>query len=267
MSNDQNFLICLVGLPASGKSIFANELKKILERKFTKFEVKIIDPDKIRQQITQTKFDHKKEPLVRKKNLQKIRRELKQKSIVISDDLNYYSSMRHDLKKLADEFDLNFYIIHISTPLEVCLKWNEKRGKPIPNEIIKKIDKRFDDFDKYKWDNPYAVFNMSQTLDLTDWLIKFVNRLQLNLKQSKEIREKESELNLESNRYKEKLDKITRNYIGLLLQNSNYIPLKKKFLKLRKEFLRAKKNEFIEELEIENAFQTFLEESLNIKLS
>ncbi len=266
LSNEQNFLICLAGLPASGKSIFANELREILEKKFTNFKVKIIDPDKIRQTITQNKFDHKKEHLVREKNLQIIKRELKKRSVVISDDLNYYSSMRHDLKKIADELDVNFFIIHISTPLEVCLKWNEKRGKPIPNKIIKRISKKFDDFNKYNWDTPYAIYNMNQTLDLNDSLINFANRIHLNVKQSKKIFERETEFRHDSNLYKEKLDKITRNYVGILLLNSNYIPLKNKIIKLRKKFLKIKKNEFLGESEIQNSFQTFLEESLSIKI-
>ncbi|MFX0043071.1 MAG: adenylyl-sulfate kinase [Candidatus Hodarchaeota archaeon] len=266
MSIKQNFLICLAGLPASGKSIFANELRKILEKKFTNFEIKIIDPDMIRQTITQDKFDYEKEHLVKEKNLQIIKRELKEGSIVISDDLNYYSSMRHDLKKIADDLNLKFFIIHISTPLEVCLKWNDKRGNPIPNKIIKRISKKFDDFNKYKWDTPYAVYNMSQTVDLNDTLIAFVSRLQLNVKQSTKILEEEAEIRQDSNLYKEKLDKITRNYVGTLLLNSNYTPLKNKIIRLRKEFLKTKKNEFLSDSEIQNSFQTFLEESLRIKI-
>ena len=55
---NQNFLVCLTGLPASGKTTFANKLKILLEQKFNFFRVKIIDPDKIRENLSPNKFDH-----------------------------------------------------------------------------------------------------------------------------------------------------------------------------------------------------------------
>ena len=64
-----NFLICLVGFPASGKSTFAQEFKEIMEQKSDDCSVTIIDPDIIRESITRGKFNHEKEELVRKKNL------------------------------------------------------------------------------------------------------------------------------------------------------------------------------------------------------
>ena len=66
---NQNFLICLVGLPASGKSTFANQLKIALKKRYNKLNVKIIDPDKIRQKLTPNEFDHEKEHIIRKENI------------------------------------------------------------------------------------------------------------------------------------------------------------------------------------------------------
>ena len=42
---NRNFLICLTGLPASGKTTFAKVLKLILEKRLTDLSVQIIDPD------------------------------------------------------------------------------------------------------------------------------------------------------------------------------------------------------------------------------
>ena len=56
-----NFLICLVGLPASGKTTFAYQLKGTIEKNIENFNVIIIDPDKIRDQLSPNKFDHSKE--------------------------------------------------------------------------------------------------------------------------------------------------------------------------------------------------------------
>ncbi|MFW9829152.1 MAG: adenylyl-sulfate kinase, partial [Candidatus Thorarchaeota archaeon] len=68
-----NFLICLVGLPSSGKSTFANHLKMALNEKYSNLKVKIIDPDRIRNELTGDKFDPHKEYLVKNKNLKAIR--------------------------------------------------------------------------------------------------------------------------------------------------------------------------------------------------
>ncbi|MHA1487012.1 MAG: AAA family ATPase, partial [Promethearchaeota archaeon] len=96
MNNKTNFLIILVGLPASGKTTFAYKLKEKLESDFQN-NVKIIDPDIIRDKAFPNRFDFKNEPKIREKNIKSVRKHLIEGHIVISDDLNYYSSMRHDL--------------------------------------------------------------------------------------------------------------------------------------------------------------------------
>ena len=100
----KNFLIILTGLPASGKTTFARMLKKGLEKKINSHKIKIIDPDEIRTSLSYGKFDPTKEQIVREKNLAKVEKSLKEGYIVISDDLNYYTSMRHDLKNISDDY-------------------------------------------------------------------------------------------------------------------------------------------------------------------
>ncbi|MFX1328755.1 MAG: AAA family ATPase [Promethearchaeota archaeon] len=261
-----NFLICLTGLPASGKTTFANRLKNALEKNFITLKVKIIDPDLIRKKLTSDKFDPEKEHTVRKENLKLIKSELEKGNIVISDDLNYYSSMRHDLKDIADSLNLNFFIVHIATPLEICLKWNENRGKPIPNEIINKINERFDEFNRYSWDIPIATYDLSKLSDLnlkTEEFLNIINRKIEILK--KEV--KMSKIQTLSNRDNENLDKVTRNYVGILLDKDKFFPLKRRIIKLRKIFVKKNKNKALTETEISRSFKNFLEKNLNIKIS
>jgi tRNA uridine 5-carbamoylmethylation protein Kti12 len=228
---NRNFLICLTGLPASGKTTFANKIKEILEKKFTKLPVTIIDPDIIRQSIAPHEFNYTLEPTVRERNLTEISEELSKGYIVISDDLNYYSSMRHDLKNLADYFEIDFFIIHISTPFKICLRWNEMRGEPIPNIIIDRIHKKIDGFGKYKWDYPFLSYDPSQIKnkdkefeDLVYELVKKLNSPQAILIEEKTIQKSSSWENQE-------LDRITRIYVGKLLRNPKLIPFKKKLSK------------------------------------
>ncbi|MFX0081648.1 MAG: adenylyl-sulfate kinase [Candidatus Hodarchaeota archaeon] len=264
---NKNFIVCLAGLPSSGKTTFAILLKKNIERKFNTHKVKIVDPDIIRESITPNKFNYRFEPVVREKNLAKVRKELQNGNIVISDDLNYYTSMRHDMKKLADELKIHFFIIHISTPLEICLKWNNLRGKPIPNKIIKKIDRKFDNFGKYSWDYPEAIYNLSQIKDLSmaieDFLIVIKNKIRISM----EISEKEEKVGGIFNVDNENLDKVTRIYVGKLLQNSELTSMKKNIIKIRKLFVKFYKNKSLKESEIVNTFKEYLEKELNIIIS
>jgi len=263
----KNFIVCLAGLPASGKTTFAIILKKIVEKKFNTHKVKIVDPDIIRQSITPNKFDYRFESDVREKNLTEIRKELQDGSIVISDDLNYYTSMRHDLKKLADDTKIYFFIINISTPIETCLKWNKLRGKPIPNKIIKNINKKFDNFGKYSWDNPDAVYDMSKIQDLNKEIEDLVENLKSKVNISKEILDEGKNLKDFSNLDNQNLDKITRVYVGKLLQNSEFSSMKKSIIKTRKLFVKFYKNKSLKESEIANSFKEYLEKRLNVLIS
>ena len=75
---NKNFIVCLAGLPASGKTTFAKILSNIIKMKFNTEKVITIDPDVIRQLITPIKFDYKFEPEVRKKSLTEIRIKLQE---------------------------------------------------------------------------------------------------------------------------------------------------------------------------------------------
>lgn len=267
MVENKNFIVCLTGLPASGKTTFANILRKAIKKKFNTEKIILVDPDVIRQVITPSKFDYRSEPEVRKKNIIEIREKLHEGNIVISDDLNYYTSMRHDLKKLSEEFKICFFIIHISTPLEICLKWNKMRGKPIPNKIIRRINRKFDNFGKYNWDNPEANFDMSQIQDFNIKLEDVVERIMARVINTEEISEKEDKESIILNKDNENLDKITRDYVGKLLQDSKLLAMKKVIIKARKIFVNINKNKSLKENDIPIAFRDYLEKRLNIIIS
>jgi len=262
-----NFLICLTGLPASGKTTLAEYLKRTIEERFKDYKVDIIDPDKIRESISPDHFDHNKEQLVRKENLQEIRVALKNNEIVISDDLNYYTSMRHDLKSITDSLDISFYIIHISTPIEKCREWNEKRGFTVPNEVIEDIGKKFDTFDKYSWDSPMIQIDMSSIQDVKNEAEKILNAILRDLESKNKTVESKSVVSDETRVYREKLDKISRDLVGELLKNPEYSSLKNKIIKNRKVFIKTHSNLLLDDSEIIKEFKDHFKVVLNIKIS
>ncbi|MGV9206237.1 MAG: AAA family ATPase, partial [Promethearchaeia archaeon] len=175
----QNFLLIITGLPASGKSTFSDLLKSYLEDvENVNRKISIIDPDEIRRKISPGTFDFERESEVREQNLKKVNNKLKKGNIVISDDLNYYTSMRHDLKLIADKLKKKHFIIHINTPLETCLGWNKERGEPIPNYLIKEISQKFDSFTNYSWEEPIMTVNMKQVQDLESRFDRLVKRIE-----------------------------------------------------------------------------------------
>ena len=261
--NKDNFLICLAGLPASGKSTFASALKIRFEREILDSKIKIIDPDIIRDSITNGVFDPKKEMIVREQKLKEILDLIAKGYNVIVDDLNYYTSMRHKLKVICDNMGASFFIIYISTPIEICLNWNEKRGQPIPNKIIKDITTKFDYFDKYNWDKPIITIDMSiiKNLEtLVDTLVdQIINNIKPSIKQNKKpFKEEESKIN-----YQQKLDKITRDIVGEIIRNSKFHENSKRISKCRKSFVKQHSKSKTDLTKIPDLFKRKIKEILN----
>jgi len=263
---NKNFLLILVGLPSSGKTTIAKILKDLIEKKYKKFQVKIVDPDKIRNSISPNKFNHQKEQLVREKSLNDIRSGLNQGFIVINDDLNYYTSMRHELKQIAEENKIDYFILHIATPLQICIEWNKERGEPIPQNVIYKINEKFDSFNNYNWDNPIQIIDPSKFVnleDITDRVInaieKYLRNIPLNSHYKGEKTDKEQ--------YHETLDRITRTIIGNIIKNDNYHPFIKKISKMRKEFIKKNLKKVMTETQISKNFLKFIKRYLNTEIS
>ncbi|MFW9784485.1 MAG: adenylyl-sulfate kinase [Candidatus Heimdallarchaeota archaeon] len=263
---NRNFLIILVGLPSSGKSTIATFLQYKLQENLNDINVEIVDTDKIRSSINPNKFNHNKEQLVRKRSLSKIKAGLKKGSVIISDDLNYYTSMRHDLKQIAEQYKKEFFIIHIATPLEKCLEWNKSRGFPIPDGVIYNINEKFDYFNKYSWDNPLLVIDPSKSKDLE----KIIDTLIIAIEHKLGIKTIYNQLDRKKTakqQYHEKLDKITRNLIREINQNNEYRPLMKKIAKIRKEFIKKNIDQLFNDTQISEEFLNFINRRLNLDFS
>jgi len=262
-----NFLIILTGLPASGKSLFANKLKFGLEKKNSNNKVEIIDPDIIRNKISPDEFNYKKEYIVRRKKLKQVRLALKKGYIVISDDLNYFTSMRHDLKRIAEDLGIIFFIIHITTPIGICLSWNEKRGNPIPSQVIENINTKFDKFGSYSWDIPIKTYDLSQVKNIDNEIEKLVDIIDKKSNISKITTKTKKDKKDVIDEYHHLLDRKTRSIIGKILQYPDYKGMKKDLLLQRKLFIKTKLNQPLCEKDISKVFIAFLEKNLNIEFS
>ncbi len=258
------FLIALVGLPASGKSTLANAVKKKMVEKFKINEdhISIIDPDLIRSITIENglEFDYTVEPIIRKENLENIRKELEQKKIVISDDLNYYRSMRHDLKLITDSLDIPFFIVYLSTPLKICLEWNKKRGSTIPDEVIYKIKEKIDKFDRYNWDFPIYSVDLSVSKNLDEVSDEILNIIEINLNLLEESfqRLKIKKVGEKIENKKRELDVLTRKMVSEILKEQRIQFNGKEISNFRKQFINKNVNSDLSVSELINKFETLL---------
>ncbi|MHA1943752.1 MAG: AAA family ATPase, partial [Candidatus Thorarchaeota archaeon] len=144
------FILALCGLPASGKSALADAIQKALN-----FDVEIVRTDKWRDDSYYTDWKPEKERPVRQAALKRVEQLVAEGKSVIHDDTNYYTSMRHELFKIAIESRCGFAIIHVATLVTTALQWNRERADTrIPDSVIEDISERFDlPGSRYLWDN------------------------------------------------------------------------------------------------------------------
>ncbi|MFX1508285.1 MAG: AAA family ATPase [Promethearchaeota archaeon] len=233
-------LIILSGLPSSGKSILAKEIAKIFELDLSMKTI-IIESDAIRNMIPsyrERRFNPDHEPVVRSAMFSLIKHFLQQGYLVINDDMNYYKSMRHDLREIALELNVQSAIIYISTPREIALSWNEKRGLPIPQDVIEDVYNKFDIPGKdYEWDMPILTTDLSiiapksaandaVTL-IRDLLSKpSINEIKTIVEPSEEDRQKEA------------VDQLTRRIVSETIANKKDEKLAKILSGVRRDFLK-----------------------------
>jgi O-phosphoseryl-tRNA(Sec) kinase len=174
------FILALCGLPASGKSVLADAIQKEL-----KFEVAVVRTDDWRDNDYYTDWKPEKEGPVRQAALDRVKKLVEHGKSVIHDDTNYYSSMRHELLKIAIENRCGFAIIHVTTPVTVALQWNRNRtGTRIPDSVIEGIFERFDvPGRRYLWDNSDLEVNMEsqELINVLPEIMDILDELEPNL--------------------------------------------------------------------------------------
>jgi len=239
-------LIVLMGLPSSGKSTIAKLLSIALKDEYDIVNI-VIGTDEIRKLVPSQmeQFDPSQEPLIKDLTLNFIKFCLKNNYLVINDDMNYYKSMRHELKQIAEEDQAHFILIHIQIPLEIALEWNENRGLPIPQEVIQTVYERFDEPGDYNWDIPLLTIQSNETppeLAKDEILSKIIPIITSSYEPI--VVQQPSKPGIP-----EKIDKITRIIIAKFAQSTKDTALLKKVSKFRIDYL---KNLEINERSLEN---------------
>ena len=127
-------LLCLKGLPGSGKSTYAKELESKGWARVNKDDIrKEFFPD----------YTFKDEKEVVYMEDAEIIAELREGNNVVVDDTNFAPKHQQRLEKIAKEEDADFEVLFIDTPLEECIKRNRKRANNVPMEAILNMYRKY----------------------------------------------------------------------------------------------------------------------------
>jgi len=225
-------LIALCGIPASGKSTLAESVVRILQREM---QIKVVSTDDLRDEEYHRDFSPEKERIVRCQTLRIAADYLHRSVSVIHDDTNYYSSMRHDLRMVAQRASAGFAIVHVATPLETAILWNSRRERPVPEHVLRRIAERLDPpGSRYAWDTPVAVIDMSEIQPTAAAEIVIKSLRCVMFPDNEGVREAQSD----SSSIASRLDSLTRHVVAEYLSRHPEHRHGRRVSRVRREVLR-----------------------------
>ncbi|CCH45558.1 hypothetical protein BN7_5140 [Wickerhamomyces ciferrii] len=158
-------LVIFSGLPSSGKSTRARDLKQQLESKISSLEqgqpganLKVILHTDESLGITKEEYrESRTEKSLRGLQMSAVKRDISRSNIVILDSPAYIKGFRYQLHCEAKALSTSCCVIHVLASLETCLNWNSERSKDDQwdPELLKQLSMRYEEPDgNSRWDSP-----------------------------------------------------------------------------------------------------------------
>ncbi|MCG5060495.1 MAG: AAA family ATPase [Limnoraphis sp. WC205] len=133
-------LILMIGLPGSGKSFFATQLK------VNHPDYQLISTDTIRAQLFGDEEIQGPWLRVWSKVEQQFQKAVREGTDAIYDATNTQRRQRKDVITIAREIGFHpIFAVWVNTPLEKCLQRNQNRLRQVPEEIILKMHRQLTD--------------------------------------------------------------------------------------------------------------------------
>lgn len=127
-------LLMLKGLPGSGKTHHARTL---VEQGYAR-----VNKDDLRAMMHSSKFSNGNEKEILNARDLIVMRNLQDRISVVVDDTNFEPKHQERLQEIASNYDADFEVLFIDTPLEECIKRNEQRANKVPISVITKMHNR-----------------------------------------------------------------------------------------------------------------------------
>ena len=130
-----NKLTLLIGIPGSGKTTYANKNKKENEV--------ILSSDIIRQELFGNESSQENNQLVFDTLYARARQLLKEGKDVIIDATNINAYYRHQTLKNFEDLNIERVAIVFDTPIQTCIKRDQKRKRTVGKAVIDKMISRY----------------------------------------------------------------------------------------------------------------------------
>lgn len=131
----QPILLCLRGLPASGKTTYA---RKLVDEGWVR-----VNKDDMRAMLHNSKFSKPNEAFVLKLRDDVIVRALTQGQNVVVDDTNLDAKHVIQFQNLANTFEADFDYKFFDVSVEECIRRNKLRDNPVPDKVIYSMYERY----------------------------------------------------------------------------------------------------------------------------
>lgn len=159
-------LVIFAGFPCSGKTTWANELRKGLEKRIDLAKQNLesghnytisYHSDQTLGIGRDTYEDSNKEKLARGSQISFVKRDISKTNIVILDSMAYIKGFRYQLYCESKGMATPHCVIQVTAPIEQCLEWNEKlppedQWSPV---LMKQLLMRYEEPNSNtRWDSP-----------------------------------------------------------------------------------------------------------------
>ena len=128
-------MIMLCGLPGSGKSTFANEIKKANSQ----FPISIHSSDALRQELYGDASQQGDNGKLFEELHRRIREDLKAGRNIIYDATNIKSKERVSFLNGLDKIQCHKVCIVLATEYDACVRNNHQRMRQVPDEVIRRM--------------------------------------------------------------------------------------------------------------------------------
>ncbi|WP_330203092.1 AAA family ATPase [Cyanobacterium sp. DS4] len=145
----------LIGCPSSGKSTLANYMVK------QNFNYQIISTDNIRQQLFEDENIQGDWQLIEAEIFKQIDGYIQAGKPIIYDATNAKKWWRITLLEKLTQYDnVNWIGWYLKTPLKVCLEWNQKRKRQVPDDVITNLYQSLRNFPPLPAEGFLAVYDI-----------------------------------------------------------------------------------------------------------
>lgn len=169
--------IMMVGLPASGKSTYAEKLAK-------RIDADLHSTDEIRKEICGDENSQEKNDEVFQIVRKRIKDSLKSGRNTIYDATNIHSTYRMAFLNELENEDIECITTCkiMRTPFNVCLRRNSQRDREVPNFVIERMYKNWNTPYWFEgWDNiDYVSTGCEDDKDIFNWIQDYLNYEQDN---------------------------------------------------------------------------------------